>query len=222
MSIAYGFNEKGYFTSPIPMQKNPFKQGEYLVPSNATLIEPPDASSYSADKLPLFNEDSKTWELVDSPAKIADDNAKLEVVNDWGVCLYERDSSGNVVLRDVQEVDSETTQISTQFNNEQSLKNLKETMDGAIIQKSFEMTGASSIESAQAFMQAFQVRIANASKYVNDGLVVFCATTSFQKFDDLDTEQKIVDYYSETLVEMDKFRNQKIQEYLQSKSELGL
>lgn len=220
--IAYGYDHQGYFTSPVPMQKHPFSQGEYLVPSNATLIAPPDASTYSADKLPLFNEDSKTWILVDSPAKIADDNAKLEVTNEWGVRLYERDSNGNVVLRDVQEVDSETTQISTQFNNDQSLKNLKTTMDNAIIQKSFEMTGASSIESSQAFMQAFQVRVANASKYINDGLVAFYATTSFQKFDALDTEQKIVEYYSEILVEMDKFRNQKIQEYLQAKSALGL
>lgn len=90
----------------------------------------------------------------------------------------------------------------------------KETMDANIRAKAASITKASSSESAQAFFQAFQIRASNPASYVNEGLIVRYAITGFNIDEALNTEQKITDYYNGLLIEMDKYREQEIVNYI--------
>lgn len=212
MTIAYGYNSQGYFTGVIPMQRNPFKAGEFLLPAMATLVEPP--TGYTEDQQPKFNLDTEQWELVESQYKKALDAEKMQLTNEYGVNLYEDDGLGNVILRDNAEVQSEVDEIIKQ----NQLADIKNTMDNNIVNKAFELTGASSIESASAFFQGYTLRANNASEYINEGLMAHYAIGAFALGDALDTEAKISEYYNLINITMDKFRNSEINNYLAAKT----
>jgi hypothetical protein len=98
------------------------------------------------------------------------------------------------------------------------LEAIKKTMDQNIINEAMAVTGATSIESAQAFVQAFQLRMANPAEYVNEGLKVYYAIDTYSLGEDLDTETKITDYYKKVVVYLDKFREAEIASYLSQKA----
>ena len=215
--IAHNFDFDGYFAGSEPAQKNPIVQGQFLLGPNQTLVAPPDAGSYTADQIPIFNEDLEQWELVDSPEKIANDNALFALTNEEGVLLYEDDGNGIPVARDQADVDAETQAIVDARALSENLGNIRETMDNNIIVKAMEITKGTTIESVQAFTQAFHLRANNPAEYVAEGLVVRYAWGSYAIDDALDTEAKISEYYSGIMIELDKFREAEIATYLAAK-----
>lgn len=215
--IAYSYDNNGIYTGTVAMQKHPLKSSEYLVPMNATMIEPPDVSTYSADKVPSFNQDTQSWVLVESPQKIEEDKAKLDLENSYGVKLYEKDIEGNVIAREASIVEEETLNI---YKEDKYIEE-KMIMDTNILNKVKEVTNASTPESAQAFISSYQVRVNNAADYVNEGLIVRYALDAYALNDALDTEAKIVDYYNKLLVHIDKFREQAIATYITNKQAIA-
>lgn len=210
--IAYCYDYQGYFTGVTSMQRNPIRKNEFLVPANATLIAPP--TGYDETKKPMFNQDIGTWILVDSPLKLEQDKQLLELTNEYGVNLYELGEDGLPVLRDEDEVLSETEAITKDLQ----IGELKRIMDSNIISKALEVTNTTSIESAQAFVQAFTLRMNNPEEYINDNLKVFYPIDNYNLYDILDTELKITDYYKKVLILLDKFRETEITNYLTQKS----
>ena len=215
MSIAYGFNEKGYFTGIVPMQRNPIRKTEFLAPSNATLVQPP--TGYTEEQQPMFNEDLQVWLLVESEYKINLDAEKLQLVDEYGVHLYEEDMDGNIIQRPVEDVQADGELIIKEI----AIRELKNVMDSNIINKALEITRGSSIESASAFFQGYILRASNAAEYVNDGLIVHYSYGNFSLGEALDTETKIVEYYNSLNILMDKFRNSEINNYLAAKLAAG-
>lgn len=212
--IAYCYDYQGYFTGVTSMQRNPIRKNEFLVPANATLIAPP--TGYDETKKPMFNQDSGAWVLVDSPLKLAQDKQLLELTNEYGVNLYELGEDGLPLLRDEAEVLAETEAITKNLQ----IAELKRVMDTNIVNKAKEVTRATSTESAQAFIQAFTLRMNNPAEYVNDGLKVFYPIDTYNLYDSLDTEAKITDYYKKVVIFLDKFREAEIANYLTQKAAL--
>lgn len=215
--IAYIFDGNGYFVGVSSAQENPKKVGEYLKPSNGTFIAPPDSGSYPSDKEPLFNEDLEQWELVDSRQKIETDEQLLELKNQYGVNLYKTDNNGNVVPKDTAEVDAEVDAIGSDYK----LEDARALMDSNILNKAMDITKGTNLPSVQSFLQAYQLRANNPANYVSAGLKVYYAKDTFNIGDNLDTEQKIKDYYNAILIEMDLYRESEIANYLATKASLG-
>lgn len=215
MSIAYGFSENGYFTGIVPMQRNPLKLGDFLLPSNATLVAPP--TGYTEDKQPKFNQDLGTWVLVESEYKLALDAEKLQLTNEYGVSLYEEDIQGGAVLRDSAEVDAETNIII----KSRQIDELKNVMDANIINKAFELTGATSIDSASAFFQGYTLRASSPAEYLSEGLVAHYAIGNYVLGDALDTIAKITEFYNLINIAMDKYRNSEINNYIAARNLLA-
>lgn len=219
MSIAYGYDNTFRLTGPIPMQKDPLEAGRFLVPSNATTIEPP--TGYDASQTPAFNPDTQQWSLVKSYYQLDLEASYSEICTAWGTALYEQDIDGNWSERDPAEVQAEDDAKIAQNDYEQSIKELKDNMDANIINKSAEITKGTSIESIQAFIQAYQLRANNPAEYVNDGLIVRWAIDIYALNDALDTEQKITEYYNKVLIYLDKFREQEIANYINAVAALS-
>lgn len=93
-------------------------------------------------------------------------------------------------------------------------EDLKETMDSNIMAKAMEISKGTTAESVQAFFQAFQIRASNPAEYTSEGLIVRYAITGYALNDALDTEAKITDYYNKILIEMDKYREAEISNYI--------
>lgn len=77
--------------------------------------------------------------------------------------------------------------------------------------------------SAHAFAQSWGLKKDNPAEYLPDNLVATHTVGVFTMGDMLDTEQKIVDFYTEMtklLVQFDKFRDNRIKQYLQEKAEI--
>jgi hypothetical protein len=61
MKTAYSYNkDNGAFVGTTKAQKNPRREGEYLLPANSTFIPPP---SYGVDEIPIFDGDS--WSITE-------------------------------------------------------------------------------------------------------------------------------------------------------------
>jgi len=214
--LVYKYDENNNYMGVVQVQKNPRALGEYLMPRNTTTVKPPEPSEYSADKAPAFNADLEQWYLVESPKKKLEDSLKLEQTNNLGVRMYELDSLGKVVPRDNSIVEQENTDLENKYHTQV----LKDSMDSKIINKALEITRASSTVSASAFFQAYTLRAAQASEYINEGLEVHFAIEGFVLGDALDTIEKIVTYYNSLNVLMDKYRNSEINNYLLAKAQL--
>lgn len=218
--IAYTYDLQGYFTGVTVAQRNPKKIGAWLLPADSTFVEVPDSSTYTADEIPLFNEDTQTWALVDSLEKVDNDNKLLTVTNEYGILLYVEDENGKPVLRPQAEVDTETDAYIAERNLSEGLSDIKSTMDTNIILKAMEITKGTSVESVQAFMSAFQLRAANPAEYVNEGLQVYWPIDEYALLSSLDTEAKITGYYNKVLIYIDKFRQAEINTYVAAKAAL--
>ena len=216
--IAHNFDFDGYYSGSQPAQKNPVRPGEFIVGANQTLVSPPDPASYTADQIPIFNEALEQWELVNSPEKVANDNALFALVNEEGVFLYEDDGNGVPVERDAQEVADETQAIIDARDKSEQLLSIKTAMDNNIFDKAAEITKGTSMESVQAFTQAFHLRSNNGAEYVADGLIVRYAWGTYGLGDPLDTAQKIEEYYTGIMIELDKFREAEITTYLTARA----
>lgn len=139
---------------------------------------------------------------------------KLLEVNEYGVKLYEEDSNGNVVPRESSLIQSENLAIikSTQ------IQEAKDNLDEVILQKAMEITLGTGEASCQAFVSAYQNRVAFPSEYVGLGLKVYYAIDGYAAGDSLDTELKITEYYKSLLIELDTYRETKIAEYIAAKN----
>lgn len=215
--VAYSFDKFGIYTGVVSIQNNPRKKGEYLVPSNATLVEPPSLNSYGSDKIPMFNLDSREWELVDSPQKIMNERQKLELQNEYGISLYEEDAEGNIVLRDQVEVD----QLTDEARNIDLAHEAKSTCEKNIAIKALTMTNTTNIESAKAEISGWQLRREVPEEYVDDNIVVIYPVTDYPVDSLLDNPVAINEYFTKLAVEMDKYRISEIQAYEQVLSDLG-
>jgi hypothetical protein len=214
----YRYDDNGHYTGTVKGQKNPIRVWEYLQPINTTDIAPP--SEYTIEQIPKFNKISGEWELVKSQYKKDLEASQLEEVNEYGVLLNEM-IDDEVVPRDPQIIQSETDIIIQQEATEQleaEIQAIKNTMDQNIITEAMAVTGASSTESAQAFIQAYQLRMANPAEYVNEGLKVYYPIDTYILGEDLDTEAKITDYYKKVTIYLDKFREAEIASYLSQKA----
>ena len=124
-----------------------------------------------------------------------------------------------IVVTSTNEEGIETLEVA----ENESLFNLDiayEEMDKDIAFESAKKIGTYNRESMFAFVDAYQLRIIAAHKYLDFGLKAEINIASFSIGDKLDTEEKIKEYYTELLVHLDKFRTQKIVDYLTVKAGL--
>lgn len=211
-AIAYTYDPISFkFKGIVTMPKNPMRANEYLKPSNATTVPIP---SYSNLEYPVFNIGTSTWSLIPSDYALSLEASKEEDRTILGTQKYELDINGDWVARDQADIDLEDASKQKAID----IMLLKNTMDTNIVNKALEITKASSIESATAFISAYQVRANNAASYENDGLIVLYAIDGFILYGALDTTQKIQDYYNGLLILLDKFRNTEINTYLAAKA----
>lgn len=215
--IAYTYDSDGYFSGVVQCQKDPKNLGEYLNPINSTKIQPPEQNSYSADQTPIFNIDQQKWLLVESKAKKENDRVLLETYNHVGVQLYEQDENGKVVLRDQKQVESETEIL----EKEELINTAENQMNSNIFEYAKQVTKGITVETVLAHTHSYQVRMQNPSRYTQLNLKVHYAFDSYTYGDLLDTEEKIKNYYTDILINMDTFRQNEIQKFLDYKSSLN-
>jgi hypothetical protein len=103
-----------------------------------------------------------------------------------------------------------------------SLATAKATMDTDIRAFVSSKTGSTGDVEMQAQVSSFSLRAANSTEYAAEGLTAHVASASFTLGEVLDTAQKVQDFYTEILVEMDKDRQAHIITYLTTKAGLGL
>jgi hypothetical protein len=195
-------------------QKNPRNKIDFLQPAHTTTLAPP--TEYSVNEVPVFSLNLGVWKLTTSQYKLDLDTSTLKETNGYGVLLNEGEL-GAVVPRSTEEIDAETdaiiaAEVSTDLAEEKEI--LRSTMDTNIVVKAVEITGGTNLDSIQAFLQAFNLRAFSPDSYVDAGLVVFYAIDGYTKGSALDTSEKIKDYYTKILVEVDIFRNNEISNYL--------
>jgi hypothetical protein len=207
--IVYTYDNSGYYLGQTQAKKNPRNPQKYLIPMNSTEIAPPNPSEYTADKIPVFNKVSNEWELVDSPLYLSTQEALLEEVNSVGVKLYELDVNGKVILRDQEEVDSET-ELKNKIHQARD-KKLEIEID--IANKAIEMTNSSNVESAKAETDGWQLRRELPNEYEDLGLIVTYEQPNYPIGTPLDNAIAVNEYYSLMALELDKFRLAKINEY---------
>jgi len=234
--IVYSYDEFLLYTGASVAPVNPKRPTESLVPAYSTEVEIP--TGYTIDEWPLYDLDLKTWSLVPSPYKQAQDADLAEQVLDAeavaeeaqrvldvensnkttaeGIYLFVEQPDGSFYEKTAQELADETAA----FLASQALLALKVAMDTNIITKAAEITLGTTTESIQAFTSAFTLRAQNPAEYTTDGLLVYYATVGYALGDALDTEVKIVEYYNKIMIELDKFRNAEIAAYLAAKAAL--
>lgn len=217
--IGYFYEPQTYrFTGVSTLQRNPKRKETFLVPPNCTLVKPPE--DYTPLQHPIFNADTNTWYLGKSQYALSLDTQKEFAETAFGTPLYEKNINGDWVERRTIDVEAEDKAKEIQMNYETAVAVLKNTMDTAIVSKAFEITKATSIESAQAFIQAYQLRAANPELYTIAGLRVYYPIENFSLLDNLDTAEKIRTYYTSVLIELDLFREEKILEFITQKNAL--
>lgn len=106
--------------------------------------------------------------------------------------------------------------------NPKELKEAYETMDKEVADEAHKKIGTKNRESMLAFVDAFQLRVMLPEKYAPIGLLADVDIADFSIGDPLDTPDKIKDYYSEILFQLDIYRLGKIKDYLTIKATLGL
>ena len=136
--------------------------------------------------------------------------------NDKGIALEEFNSNGELVRRNEDDINADIAE----FDRNLKIFKLKGAMDFNIVNKIFEITGASTKESAQAFVSSYEIKKNNPAEYINDGLVVHYAIGNYSIGDALDTEEKIREYYNKLLIIMDKFRDAEIATYIAGKNNI--
>lgn len=211
-AIGYFYDDNFRLAGTMPLQPNPKKPLEFLVPSNCTTVEPP--TGYTALEVPQFNQDANEWALIKSPYFYELQEVYSEARTVFGVPLYEQDSEGVWIERNQAEVDAEVAAFQAQADYDKAVSDAKELMDQNIINKALEITSASSLESAQAFMSAYQVRAFNPAGYVAAGLIVRYELAGYTLGQALDTEALIKSYYTDILVYIDLFREAEINNYI--------
>ena len=100
--IAYGYDNNGFFTGEVNMQKNPRNDG-FLLPSRSTLIPIPE--NMRIDQETKFNLDTQEWEIVPNNKYIEE---KLSEKNDKGISRYKLDVNGYAVEKTEEEYLNET------------------------------------------------------------------------------------------------------------------
>jgi len=113
--------------------------------------------------------------------------------------------------------------LSASLELEKQLSDLDKLMDTNIFIEAAGIFGTSKFESMVFFSQSWILKRDYASKYVDDGLVVFKQTVSFQIIGaPLDTESKVHTYHDELcqeiLIAIDKYRDNEIRTYLAAKA----
>lgn len=103
-----------------------------------------------------------------------------------------------------------------------SLADAKILMDSSIRAFVASKTGSTGDAEMQAQVSSFSLRASNSAEYANEGLTAHVDSASFTQGEALDTAQKVQDFYTEILVEMDKDRQAHIVTYLTTKASLGL
>lgn len=234
--VIYLYDENYFYTSAAVAPVNPKRPSESLPPMNSTEVKPPEG--YAVELIPLFNFENSTWSLVDSPYKIAADEqlAKeeadaladaeeaqraLDVVNsnkttDSGIYLFKELPDGSFYEKTAEEVATEEQALLDYT----ALLTIRNTMNYNIITKAKEITLGTTTESMQAFTAAFNLRATNPAEYVAEGLQVHYAITGYVLGSALDTVEKVTEYYTKILIELDKFRNSEINNYLAAKAAL--
>lgn len=110
---AYGYDENGYFTGLVDMQKNP-RGGGHLLPAHATEEKVP--SDIPVHQIAKWN--GETWDLVAHPGYVAE---KLNYRDDLGICPYEVGEDG--YIKDKANYESERVEKETILELEISLNN---------------------------------------------------------------------------------------------------
>ena len=169
MAIGYMYDETFRLLGSIPLAPNPLQAGEYLTPARCTQVVPP--TGYDASQVPIFNQDAQQWSLGKSHYQLGLEASYVEAVTGYGTALYEQNIEGNWSQRDPAEVAAEDAAKEAQQNYDLEIQNLKINMDTNIINKSAEITKGTSVESIQAFIQAYQLRANNASEYITQSQI---------------------------------------------------
>jgi len=113
--------------------------------------------------------------------------------------------------------------ISATASTASGIEVLHDQMNNAIYAEAFTVFKTTDLHSATAYSQSWRLKKENPALYADDGLVAFRTIGSFTLGDPLDTEQKVLDYYTalvDLLIAFDKFRDTKIKEYLTAKAAL--
>jgi len=94
-------------------------------------------------------------------------------------------------------------------------------MNDVIQEAAFVLFQTRDLHAANAFAQSWKLKKENPTEYITDGVAAFKTVGAFTIGEALDTEQKILDYFTEMvklLIVFDKFRDIKISEYLAAKA----
>jgi len=103
------------------------------------------------------------------------------------------------------------------------IENIHSQMNYDIQEEAFILFQTRDLHASNAFAQSWKLKKENPSEYITDGVLAFKTVGAFSIGDALDTEQKILDYFTEMvsmLIAFDKFRDTKINEYLAAKAVL--
>lgn len=210
--LVYFYDAQGMYSGYREAQRDKLQPTKWLKPPRSTFKAPPAANSYTADQYPCFNINSGEWELVASPAKQAEDQEKLQMVNEYGVHLFSADENGLPVEKSQEDLDAENA-VKIAENDKNAAHTL---MTDSIAQKAADITKGKSLMAIQAFITSFQIKAAYPEEYVNDGLKVYYAVGTYAVDDLLDTTEKIGEYYKLLLIEADKARDTFIKSYILS------
>jgi len=96
-------------------------------------------------------------------------------------------------------------------------------MNDAIQDAAYVLFQTRDLHAANAFAQSWKLKKENPAEYISDGILAFKLVGAFTPGEALDTEQKILDYFTEMvklMITFDKFRDLKINEYLAAKAVL--
>ena len=108
------------------------------------------------------------------------------------------------------------------FNALTELQDGWKSMDTGVVDDAITVFKTKNRESILAFVSSYQLRILAPQKYSALGLVAEFTIGAFTVGDLLNTDEKVKDYYTEILVDLDTKRNTRIVEYLTLKASLGL
>jgi len=104
-----------------------------------------------------------------------------------------------------------------------SIEVLHTQMNDAIQGAAFVLFQTTDLHAANAFAQSWKLKKENPAEYMTDGILAFKTVGIFTIGEALDTEQKVLEYFTEMvklLIIFDKFRDTKINEYLVAKAVL--
>lgn len=101
MKYVYGYDEAGYFTGRIEMQRNPRGEG-YLVPAKSTEKEIPE--NMKEGQTCKYDHEIKEWHLVPDSIYVKE---KLEEKDEIEICPYDLDIDGYIKNKDLVKYEAE-------------------------------------------------------------------------------------------------------------------